>query len=254
MTGCRLLFTILLAHLFTEVKSNICANRHESDNRTVSKWSYNSIKVFARHSNKVEASQLSAKKISRFTRQTSAGQAYRTVMLESFHLKTNKTCKNELAEPGWATPNIEESFLSEREWTKNYASEECGAKLIRASESMKNPSHLISRNADEYMLYQCRQPTFFVIELCETIRVTRFELDNKELYSGTPRNFTVRTGDQYNTDPLQWNNVGHFEASSNKMETQNFAELNVKTFGKFIRVDINSFHGNEHFCTLTSFR
>lgn len=254
MTTSGLLFTLLLTQLFSDVRSNICARTHESENRTLSQWTYNSIKVFARRSTEEEASQIRAEKLSRFTRQTSAGQAYRMIMLDSFNIKTNKTCKNKLADPGWPTPNSEERFLSEREWTKNYASVECGAKLVRASETMKNPSHLISRNADEYMLYQCRQPTFFVIELCETIRVIRFELDNKELYSGTPRNFTVRTGDHYSTDPQHWNIVGGFEASSNKMETQNFEELKVKTFGKFIRVDINSFHGNEHFCTLTSFR
>merc|ERR1719189_2156486 len=182
--------------------------------------------------------------------QTNANQVYRMVMLESFQIKTNK----KKARPSCDTQDIEESLLGEREWTKNYASVECGAKLVRATEGMKNPSHLISRNADEYMLYNCREPSYFIIELCETMRVVRFELDNKELYSGTPRSFTVRTGAKFSPDLNDWNLIGDFEASSQKMETQNFSGFKVKTFGKFIRVEINSFHGSEHFCTLTSFR
>merc|ERR1711881_358861 len=65
---------------------------------------------------------------------------------------------------------------------------------------------------------------------------------------------TVRTGAKFSTDLNDWNLIGDFEASSQKMETQDFSGFKVKTFGKFIRVEINSFHGSEHFCTLTSFR
>merc|ERR1712088_1138246 len=38
------------------------------------------------------------------------------------------------------------------------------------------------------------------------------------------------------------------------MDVQNFFDFELKVFGKFIRVDINSYHGSEHFCTMTSFR
>merc|ERR550532_2298638 len=96
--------------------------------------------------------------------------------------------------------------------------------------------------------------TFFIIELCETIKVMRFELDNFELYSGAARNFTVRTVDKYSNNLKDWNVIGNFEASSDKMGVQNFFDFELKLFGKFVRVDINSYHGSEHFCTMTSFR
>ena len=257
MTCSQIFLQLLFAHFFAVVKSNICSCRNEDDNRTVASLEFNTIKLVTTHlQNNLTPSQIIPKKISRMLRerQSSADQAYRRIMLESLNIRTNKTCNNNLSQPAWETRNTEERPLAEREWTKNYASEECGAKLIRASESMKNPSHLINRNEDEYMLFQCGEASYFVLELCETIKVIRFELDNKELYSGTTRNFTVRTGDKFSTDPNDWTLIGGFEASSHKMETQNFAGLKVKTFGKFIRVDISSFHGNEHFCTLTSFR
>jgi len=104
------------------------------------------------------------------------------------------------------------------------------------------------------MLMECNDQNFFIIELCETIKVMRFELDNFELYSGAARNFTVRTVDKYSNNLKDWNVIGNFEASSDKMGVQNFFDFELKLFGKFIRVDINSYHGSEHFCTMTSFR
>ena len=148
-------------------------------------------------------------------------------------------------------------LLNEKEaegWKKNFAGDECGAKLIKSSPSLKHPQHLINKNQDEYMMTECKDETFFIIELCETIKVMRFEMDNFELYSGTPRNFTVRTVDKYSNNIKDWVVIGNFEASSAKMEIQNFSDLELKVFGKFIRVDIKSHHGTEHFCTMTSFR
>lgn len=148
-------------------------------------------------------------------------------------------------------------LLDEKEaagWKKNFASVECGAKLIKSSPSLKHPQHLINKNQDEYMLMECNDQNFFIIELCETIKVMRFELDNFELYSGAARNFTVRTVDKYSNNLKDWNVIGNFEASSDKMGVQNFFDFELKLFGKFVRVDINSYHGSEHFCTMTSFR
>lgn len=180
-------------------------------------------------------------------------------MMRSASVKA--TCKNKTTESATEDDNKQrrkdeelEVVLNEREWKKNFASIECGAKLIKSSSNLKHPNHIINKNNDEYMLNECKEETYFIIELCETIKVIRFELDNFELYSGTPKNFTIRTIDKYNNNRDEWIVSGNFEASSEKMEPQNFSDLEIKSFGKFIRVDINSFHGTEHFCTLTSFR
>jgi len=187
---------------------------------------------------------------------------YKDIMLKSARFVKNKTiCENKTAESITKEENNKnrrdedlEILLNEKEWKKNFASIECGAKLIKNSKNLKHPNHIINKNNDEYMLNECKDETHFIIELCETIKVIRFELDNFELYSGTPKNFTVRTIDKYSNNLNEWIIIGNFEASSEKMEVQNFSDLEIKSFGKFIRVDINSFHGTEHFCTLTSFR
>eukprot|EP00092_Neocalanus_flemingeri_P003321 GFUD01003557.1.p1 GENE.GFUD01003557.1~~GFUD01003557.1.p1 ORF type:complete len:644 (+),score=186.12 GFUD01003557.1:81-2012(+) len=193
---------------------------------------------------------------------TTSVPTYKEIMMNSAHLVKNKTICDEQK-----TENIDEEekeknsteqdleiLLNEKEWKKNFASIECGAKLIKSSSNLKHPNHLINKNNDEYMMNECKDETYFIIELCEIIKVIRFELDNFELYSGTPKNFTVRTIDKYNNNLKAWTIMGNFEASSEKMEVQNFSDFEIKPFGKFIRVDINSFHGTEHFCTLTSLR
>ena len=210
-----------------------------------------------------EPPQFKKKKISNgsqhnFENNTSLFATYKDIMMLSASVKAN--CKNKPAESATEDDNKQrrkdedlEVLLNEREWKKNFASIECGAKLIKSSSNLKHPNHIINKNNDEYMLNECKEETYFIIELCETIKVIRFKLDHFELYSGTPKNFTIRTIDKYNNNRNEWIVVGKFEASSEKMESQNFSDLEIKSFGKFIRVDINSFHGTEHFCTLTSF-
>ena len=44
----------------------------------------------------------------------------------------------------------------------------------RSSDNVQHGGHVITRNEDEYLLYTCQEGTFFVIELCETIKVIRY--------------------------------------------------------------------------------
>ena len=64
----------------------------------------------------------------------------------------------------------------------------------------------------------------------------------------------MRMADKFSNNLEDWVSIGTFEAGSGKMEVQHFTNLPVKIFGKFIRVDLESFHGSEHYCTMTSFR
>jgi len=184
---------------------------------------------------------------------------YRTVMLTPPDVRDKKVTCNDAGAPGEAQHQPQEAdllknFFEKNEWKKNFASVECGAKVVRSSDNVKHPHHLITRNADEYLLYSCQESSYFVIELCETIKMIRFELDNYELYSGTVGRFSVRMADKFSNNLEDWVSVGSFEAGPVKMEVQHFTDLPIKSFGKFIRVDLETFHGSEHYCTLTSFR
>lgn len=184
---------------------------------------------------------------------------YRSVMLSPPEVRDKEVLCTDPGSPAEAQHQSQETdmvvnFFEKNEWKKNFASVECGAKLVKSSDNVKHPHHLITRNADEYLLYSCQDASYFVIELCETIKVIRFELDNYELYSGTVGRFSVRMADKFSNNKEDWVIIGSFEAGPVKMEVQHFTDLPVKSFGKFIRVDLESFHGSEHYCTLTSFR
>ncbi|XP_075153204.1 uncharacterized protein LOC142226855 [Haematobia irritans] len=133
---------------------------------------------------------------------------------------------------------------------KNYASPDCGAKIIAASSHTTNAGAVLSSSKDEYMLSQCGNRIWFVVELCEAIQAQKIDFANFELYSSSPQNFTVAVSKRFPT--REWSNVGRF-AANDKRAVQSF-DLYPHLFGKFVRVDINSHHSNEHYCTLSLFR
>ena len=103
---------------------------------------------------------------------------YRTVMLTAPERKEKVVMCNDSGSPQEVNQQSQEAdlvqnFFEKNEWKKNFASIECGAKLVRSSENVKHPHHLITRNADEYLLYSCQEASYFVIELCETIKMIR---------------------------------------------------------------------------------
>ena len=130
--------------------------------------------------------------------------------------------------------------------SKNYASSEC-AKVIESNPESKKSSNIINEMTDEYMLNPCKAKIWFVIELCEIIEATQIELANYELYSSTPKEFTVYFSDAYPAP--DWKPIGHFTATDSR-SLQTF-DLNQVGFGKYIRVELNSHYGNEHYCVIS---
>ena len=87
--------------------------------------------------------------------------------------------------------------------TKNFASDECGAKIVGYSRDVKHPEHVINRNQDQYLLTPCdKKGSYFIIELCDNVKLSHVELESFELYSGTPSTFSVYTSDKL-TDDLE---------------------------------------------------
>lgn len=56
---------------------------------------------------------------------------------------------------------------------KNYASPECGAKVVSTNPEAQYPHLLLTRPTDEYLLNLCKSTTWFVVELCEAIQVKK---------------------------------------------------------------------------------
>lgn len=134
--------------------------------------------------------------------------------------------------------------------SKNYASPDCGAKIIASNGDATNTGAVLSHSSDEYMLSTCGNRIWFVVELCEAVQAQKVELANFELFSSSPKNFTVAVSKRFPT--RDWSNVGRFTAED-KRTVQTF-ELYPHLFGKFVRVDIHSHYSKEHFCPISLFR
>lgn len=128
----------------------------------------------------------------------------------------------------------------------NYASVEC-AKVVESNSEAKKTSHILNDMNDEYMLNPCKAKIWFVIELCESIAAKQIEIANYELFSSMPKDFSVYFSDTYPAS--NWKPVGEFTAADSR--TLQAYDLNNVGFGKFIKVELHSHYGNEHYCPIS---
>lgn len=134
--------------------------------------------------------------------------------------------------------------------SKNYASPDCGAKIVAANPESVSSGFILSPSRDEYMLNTCNSRIWFVAELCEAIQAKKVEMANFELFSSTPKNFSVFVSDRFPT--REWASVGQFIAKDER-DIQIF-NLHPHLFGKFIKVELHSYYGSEHYCPISMFR
>ncbi|XP_078263931.1 SUN domain-containing ossification factor isoform X2 [Rhinoraja longicauda] len=132
----------------------------------------------------------------------------------------------------------------------NYASVECGAKILAANPEAKSNSAILMENMDLYMLNPCSTKIWFVIELCEPIQVRQFDVANFELFSSTPKDFLVSISDRYPTN--KWVKLGTFHALDERT-VQSFP-LDEQMYAKYVKVELVSHFGSEHFCPLSLIR
>ncbi|XP_027875351.1 SUN domain-containing ossification factor isoform X3 [Xiphophorus couchianus] len=139
----------------------------------------------------------------------------------------------------------------------NYASVECGAKLLGANPEAKSTSAILKENMDLYMLNPCSTKIWFIIELCEPIQLKQLDIANFELFSSTPKDFLVSISDRYPTN--KWSKLGTFHARDERtvqsfpLDEHLYAKY-VKMFTKYIKVELVSHFGSEHFCPLSLIR
>lgn len=139
----------------------------------------------------------------------------------------------------------------------NYASVECGAKILGSNPEAKSTSAILKENMDMYMLNPCSNKIWFIIELCEPIQLKQLDIANFELFSSTPKDFLVSISDRYPTN--KWLKLGTFHARDERtvqsfpLDEHLYAKY-VKMFTKYIKVELVSHFGSEHFCPLSLIR
>lgn len=133
---------------------------------------------------------------------------------------------------------------------RNYASYECGAKVLATNAEADGAGRVLNEQMDEYMLNPCKAKIWFVIELCEMIQVSQVDIANFELFSSMPKDFAVMMSDRYPT--RDWTPLGTFTALDQKV-VQSFG-LHSEAYGKYIKVELLSRYGSEHYCPLSLVR
>lgn len=163
---------------------------------------------------------------------------------DAIHLNTSTMRKNT------SSTNKQSTKMVKLKSLKNYASPDCGAKIIAANAEATSISNVLTYKKDEYLLSPCHSRVWFIVELCEALQAERVEIANLELFASSPRNFSVGVSSRFPT--REWTNVGRFLAQ-NSREIQSF-DLRPHLFGKYMRIDIHSHYMGEHFCPVSALR
>ena len=104
------------------------------------------------------------------------------------------------------------------------------------------------------MLNKCTDQAWFVVELCENIKAFKIEIANFELYSSVPKEFRVSMSNVLSANrESDWRLFGEFQLEDSK-EIQAFTTPDDGVFGKYVKVEILSHHGNEHYCPVSLFK
>lgn len=134
----------------------------------------------------------------------------------------------------------------------NYASQDCGAKVLSHNKEAKHVSAILDENKDMYMLNPCSTNIWFVVELCEPIQISQLQLANLELFSSSPHIFDISMSERY--PAREWILLGSFEAQHTR-SIQTFVPPRTENmFAKYIKFEMKSHFGKEHFCPMTILR
>jgi hypothetical protein len=137
-----------------------------------------------------------------------------------------------------------------REKSNNYASMDCGAKMVGWSKDSQNPGAVLIENKDIYMLSPCSADIWFVIELCDLVAVHTLEVASFELFSSILKDFTVFSSERYPT--VDWRPIGEFRASD--VRTVQGFPLTETVYAKYIKVVMTSHFGEDYYCPISLVR
>ena len=132
----------------------------------------------------------------------------------------------------------------------NYASASCGAKVVGVNSEAQNVGSILSENKDKYVIQPCKAKKWISIELCEPIQVSTIELGNLEFFSSQPESFLIYISDRLSAK--DWVSLGTFHARDVR-QIQSFP-VTDETYAKYIKIEMVSHYGQEHYCPLTVVR
>ena len=142
-----------------------------------------------------------------------------------------KMKQQSIQDSGGAPPKQKLKKPKKRKQT-NYASVDCGAKVLEINSEASSAEAILTENRDIYMLNPCSAKIFFVVELCDTAHVKSIDIANFELFSSMPESFRVSVSSRYPT--REWNMLGTFQATDHR-DVQSFP-LDEAVYAKYLKV------------------
>ncbi|KAI6655207.1 SUN domain-containing ossification factor isoform X2 [Oopsacas minuta] len=138
---------------------------------------------------------------------------------------------------------------------KNYASADCGAKIVARNPESRNTAGILNENRDDYMLNKCSLESIWVtVELCDYIQVLSIELSVHELFSSLPENFTMSLSLQGGVKPDDWLPPTLFTAKNIRGDQIFRVPTLDQHHARFVKLNLVSHYGNEHYCPITTLR
>jgi hypothetical protein len=207
----------------TEVIVNIVTDdkqQHDEDAKVDDKSSSSDPDI--NKSEEINQENLTIPVFSEWTQQQMQEAEKKLVELTGNSTESNKDTKNETV--------TKHQIVKMRQ--KNYASPDCGAKILANNPEAQSSSSVLS-DKDEYMLSPCTDRIWFVIELCDSIQAKRVELANFELFSSPLKAVSISVSNRFPT--RDWTVAGHYDAKSER-DVQVYELKDVTLFGKFVRV------------------
>jgi hypothetical protein len=96
----------------------------------------------------------------------------------------------------------------------NYASFDCGAIVLSTNPGAKSSTSLLHADKDRYMINQCQEEKYVIVQMCETILVNEIQLANYEFFSSMFQQFKVSVCDVYPC--TNWKEIGFFTAQNHR--------------------------------------
>ncbi|KAF1743463.1 hypothetical protein MXB_4900 [Myxobolus squamalis] len=148
---------------------------------------------------------------------------------------------------------------------QNYASKDCGARIISSNPESSHASDILNQDLDAYALNPCyvldqngnqkRTNIYFIVQLCEKISIRSYSFVNVEIYSSNPKmvRFLYSPSSDAQGSHNEWHDAGTSIANDSK-DMQTF-ELNKPThFTKIVKIEFLEYYDNEPHCPLTTFQ
>ena len=138
---------------------------------------------------------------------------------------------------------------------KNYASADCGAKIVAGNPEGRNTGGILNENRDDYMLNKCSlESSWVTVELCDYIQVLSIELSVHELFSSLPKNFTMSLSLQGGVKQEDWLPPTLFTAKNVRGDQVFRVPTAEQHHARFVKLNLVSHYGSEHYCPITTLR